>query len=127
MKIILALYFAVSLSAFAADPVFRVDESGGVFRNEVNTNMDVADYVRNNPSEASLVAGAFRARVLDNRAKVATETKAAQDAAASEVAAKEAAATSEAEKLKARIAELEEQIAALQKKLDAAGAEVVKL
>jgi hypothetical protein len=113
MKYLLAL-LALTVAAFAAEPVVTVDLYGNVFLDGANTNQQIGDFARNNPALAPQVDGAVRDAALAARARIAADIKAATDAAAAQVAAKEAekvaalaAKDAQIAALQARIAELE--------------------
>lgn len=98
MKKLLA-FLALTVAVLAADsaPVITVDLYGNVFLNGQNTNSQIGDFARNNPALAPQVDGAIRQLVLDARAKIASDIKAAQDAAAAQVKAAQDAATAATE------------------------------
>jgi hypothetical protein len=122
----LALLLLFTVSAFAAEsaPVVTVDLYGNVFLDGANTNSQIGDFARNNPTLAPQVDGAIRQLVIDSRAKIAADIKVASDAAAAEVATAKKASTDaiaahteskakEIADLKAEVAALKAEIAAL--------------
>ncbi|MBI5689242.1 MAG: hypothetical protein HZC55_04035 [Verrucomicrobia bacterium] len=126
MKSILA-YLALAAALVAAEPVVSVDLYGNVFLDGQNTNQQIADFARNNPTLAPQVDGAVRDAALAARKHIADAVKAAQDQAAAQIAAKAAEAqalvTANATELQtkttqlatatARVAALEVHVAAL--------------
>lgn len=105
-KIALALCLCASVANLTADdsaPKVTVDLYGNVFLDGQNTNQQIGDFARNNPQLAPQVDGAIRELVIAARAKIAADTKAAQDAA--EARAK-AAQKASADAIAANAAEL---------------------
>jgi len=86
---LLALGLALVASAATPAPVVTVDLYGNVFLDGANTNSQIGDFARNNPALAPQVDGAVRELVIAARARIAADTKVAQDAASAQIAAKE--------------------------------------
>src|SRR5574343_314473 len=68
-------------------PTITVDLYGNVFRDGQNTNSQIGDFARNNPSLAPQVDGAIRQLVVDARTYIADQVKAAVAAKDAEIAA----------------------------------------
>lgn len=121
----LVLFLILTVLAFAAEvaPVITVDLYGNVFKDGANTNSQIGDFARNNPTLAPQVDGAIRQLVIDARTKIAADIKVASDAAAAEVAtAKKASADAIAAHTEAKakeIADLKAEVAALKAEIDA--------
>ena len=99
-KLILALCLCASvanLRAADAAPKITVDLYGNVFQDGQNTNSQIGDFARNHPELAPQVDGAIRELVIAARAKIASDTKAAQDAAAATAKQAQDAATAATE------------------------------
>lgn len=124
IAIVLSL-FTITAVIFAAEPtpVVTVDLYGNVFLDGANTNSQIGDFARNNPTLAPQVDGAIRQLVIDARTKIAADIKVASDAAAAEVAAaKKASADAIAANVEAtakEIADLKAQVAALKAEIAA--------
>lgn len=88
MKYLIA-FLSIAAAIFAAEPGVTVDLYGNVFLNGQNTNQQIGDFARNNPTLAPQVDGAVREAALAARKLIADNAKAAQDAAAAQIAAKE--------------------------------------
>ncbi len=56
------------------NPTITIDLYGNVFLNGENTNSQIGDFARNNPSLAPQVDGAVRKAALDARAYIAAQT-----------------------------------------------------
>lgn len=97
-KLVLALCLCASVANLTADdsaPKITVDLYGNVFLDGQNTNSQIGDFARNNPQLAPQVDGAIRELVIAARAKIAADTKAAQDAAEARAKAAEDSAAAQ--------------------------------
>ena len=124
ITILASLAFAALISA-QTPPVVTIDSASNCYINGTNAGQP-ADVIANNPALAPAVQKALVAFVANVNATIATNAKAASDAAAATVKAGQDAATKQVADAQAavaaQIAALQKQVADLQAQLAAATA-----